>query len=69
MQNIKSLFPIGGPFEEPFLVPGRTLSGYMLNPFHSRFYLEPKGVLPGTKNGSPMGTAKEPFWTHIFLRV
>ena len=26
-----------------------------------KFYLEAKTVLPGTKKGSPKGTAKEPF--------
>jgi hypothetical protein len=53
--------PIEEPFEEPFLVAGRTLSteGSIWKP--KRFYLEPKRVLPGTKIASPMGTAKGPF--------
>uniref|UniRef100_A0A4W5KAU0 Potassium voltage-gated channel subfamily KQT member 1 n=1 Tax=Hucho hucho TaxID=62062 RepID=A0A4W5KAU0_9TELE len=55
---------IGEPFEEPLLVPGRTILvpftivlGSIGNPFHRGFYMEPKMVLLGTKNGSPMGTA------------
>jgi hypothetical protein len=46
-----SAVPIGEPFEEPFLVSSRTSLGSV-----------PDRVLPGTKNGSPMGTAKEPVW-------
>ena len=46
-----SAVPIGDPFEEPFLVSSRTSLGSV-----------PDWVLPGTKNGSPMGTAEEPFW-------
>lgn len=27
-----------------------------------RNQMEPRGVLPGTRGGCPMGTAEEPFW-------
>jgi hypothetical protein len=33
--------PIKEPFEEPFLVPGRTLLVSMYNPFYTGFYMEP----------------------------
>ena len=71
-EKCSSAVPIGHYFwfqVEPFLVPGRTLST-------EGFYIAPKRVLPGTKgvlhgtrNGSPMGTAEEPFWNPFFLRV
>ena len=31
-------------------------------------HMEPKKVLPGTKKGSPMGTAGEPFWNSFFSK-
>ena len=31
--------------------------------------MKPKGVLPGTKKGSPMGTAKEPFCNPFFQEL
>jgi hypothetical protein len=44
-----SAVPIGEPFEEPFLVPGRTLS-------HRWFYMEPKKVLLWGQPKNPFGT-------------
>jgi hypothetical protein len=46
-----SAVPIRVPFEEPFLVPWRTLLVSMKNPVHRGFY---------------MWTAKEPFWNPFF---
>ena len=51
--------PLKNPFwfqVESYLVPGRTLSPEC-------FYMEPKIALPGTKKGSPVGIAKDPFGT------
>ena len=68
-----SAVPIGEPFEEPLLVPGRTLLdpsrtnlGSMYDPQWKGFYMEPKMVLPGTKKGSPMRTVEEAFWNPFF---
>jgi hypothetical protein len=59
------------PLKNPFRIPVRTLlnstEGSTWNP--KEFYLEPKRVQPGTKKGSPMGTAEEPIWNPFFVRV
>ena len=67
---------VGAPFEEQSFFPGRTQLGSMYDPFPRGFYMEPKGVLPGTKKGSvrtkkgsPMRTAEVPISTPFFLRM
>jgi hypothetical protein len=45
-------FPIGEPFEESFLVSGKTILGSMSKLFPKEFFMEPQIFLPGTKNGS-----------------
>lgn len=56
------LSPLEKPFEDPVLVPGRTLSTE-----------EPWRIPPVTRHdsseGSPMWTVEEPFWKFFFLRV
>jgi hypothetical protein len=44
----------------------KVISRTVQNPFHRRFNMEPKSIVLGTKKGSPIGTAKEPFWKHYF---
>ena len=52
MQNLKRLF--GSRLKNPF--------GSRQNPFGFHVESIPQRELPGTKKGSLMGTAKEPFW-------
>jgi hypothetical protein len=67
----------GDPFEEPFLVSGRTLFSPMQSPSNRGFYMKPKRVLPGTKKGIYLesirvllwGQPKNPFGTLFSKRV